>query len=431
MLKLFAMIASAFLVTASPAIPYTGGFYYVPPNDTKLFDMVYNSFGLTAPAIDEVVTRAEAYWDLYRTALGTGFDAFKEKLTGVFEKAKTSRTITIDSDLRGSLLVGMKRALTSGIPVIGDSLPVKDFSGFLQLLQDGYNAPAGVTVNLLSDVAARNGALDGDARAILVYFPNYNEGYVCIVPYSVVPEITTGSAGAVTTKTVSLPGMGSQVSWIWWASNGYTTINKYYNPNTWSSNPVAVDLGAVQADIYPVAAQNSDVESRIQSETLVPITADTVIDNGIIDDTKPVVIRLPAVLPIPAETVSDLPLVQDDLLVVPYSDNPAQTVQTLSDSLAQTLGNTGDYAIDLTEYFPFCIPFDLYRLLSIFNAEPEAPVFDLPFVTGYDTETGLVIDEFTFDLSILDPVAVWVRRGSCVLFVIGLAMVTREKFLRG
>lgn len=89
--------------------------------------------------------------------------------------------------------------------------------------------------------------------------------------------------------------------------------------------------------------------------------------------------------------------------------------------------NIDDYALDLTDFFPFCIPFDIYEFLSIMDAEPEAPYMefdvDLPIV---DTVWHLVID-----LSAWDPTAQLLRRLELLLFIVGLAMVTRNHYIRG
>ena len=36
------------------------------------------------------------------------------------------------------------------------------------------------------------------------------------------------------------------------------------------------------------------------------------------------------------------------------------------------------YKLPLFEYFPFCLPWDIYQVLAAFSADPVAPVFDVP-----------------------------------------------------
>lgn len=81
----------------------------------------------------------------------------------------------------------------------------------------------------------------------------------------------------------------------------------------------------------------------------------------------------------------------------------------------------GAFALDLTSFFPFCIPFDLYDFLTCLNADPVAPVINwdlsLPGIGTYP---------ITIDLSPFDSVAQLLRRLQLLLFIIGLAVKTRD-----
>ena len=56
----------------------------------------------------------------------------------------------------------------------------------------------------------------------------------------------------------------------------------------------------------------------------------------------------------------------------------------LTNAAAYTIkGKTWDpemskYKLPLFEYFPFCLPWDIYQVLAAFSADPVAPVFDVP-----------------------------------------------------
>ena len=86
-----------------------------------------------------------------------------------------------------------------------------------------------------------------------------------------------------------------------------------------------------------------------------------------------------------------------------------------------------DYTLDLTDFFPFCIPFDIYDLVRVLDAEPEAPhfVFDVDF--PYMDEPWHI----DIDFSTWDPVALVLRRLELLLFIVGLAMATRNYYIRG
>lgn len=90
-------------------------------------------------------------------------------------------------------------------------------------------------------------------------------------------------------------------------------------------------------------------------------------------------------------------------------------------------GAANDYAIDLTQFFPFCIPFDLYEFLSLLASDPVAPCFEwvIP-VPQLDTEFPI-----TIDLSAWDSVARLFRTMELLAFIVGLALLTRNKILMG
>lgn len=84
---------------------------------------------------------------------------------------------------------------------------------------------------------------------------------------------------------------------------------------------------------------------------------------------------------------------------------------------------TGDYTIDLTSFFPFCIPFDIYDAVTMLNGTPEAPNFRLGF-EWLGQDFGIDVD-----LSPWDDVAVILRRMEVLAFIVGLGVATR-KFIK-
>ncbi len=112
--------------------------------------------------------------------------------------------------------------------------------------------------------------------------------------------------------------------------------------------------------------------------------------------------------------------VPDDLLNSQPDTNP----DTNPDTGADTDPNPGSMQLDLTRFFPFCIPFDLYRLLSCLVAEPEAPKFEfaLPML-------GEEPVRFEVDLSAWDDVASTLRMFETAAFIVGLIFVT-NKFIK-
>lgn len=86
--------------------------------------------------------------------------------------------------------------------------------------------------------------------------------------------------------------------------------------------------------------------------------------------------------------------------------------------------DVGTFMLDLRDFFPFCIPFDLYKFFSLLCAEPEAPVFhwEIRDLSGN-------VYPIDVDLSSWDGFAAVFRHLQLLVFIIGLAMASR-KFIK-
>lgn len=71
--------------------------------------------------------------------------------------------------------------------------------------------------------------------------------------------------------------------------------------------------------------------------------------------------------------------------------------------------------------FPFCIPFDVARLIGLLEADPITPVFHVPLKVG-----TILDEEIVLDLSQWDNVVRIIRWGELIVFVAGLVLVTRN-----
>ena len=109
------------------------------------------------------------------------------------------------------------------------------------------------------------------------------------------------------------------------------------------------------------------------------------------------------------------------------------TVDPVTGTITNTEISTGvvvtpspitNFHVDLTSFFPFCIPFDFYEFIRILCAEPEAPVFhwEVQDLSGN-------VYSVDVDLSPWNPHAQLFRDAQCLLFIIGLLMLTR-KFIK-
>lgn len=100
---------------------------------------------------------------------------------------------------------------------------------------------------------------------------------------------------------------------------------------------------------------------------------------------------------------------------VPPTVNPNPDVQAPED--------VTPYTVKIGEVFPFCIPFDLYHMVTMFSAEPEAPhakwTFSLPWAPQQEYKVE-------WDLKKFDELAELCRKLELVLFCVGLAVVTSK-----
>lgn len=121
----------------------------------------------------------------------------------------------------------------------------------------------------------------------------------------------------------------------------------------------------------------------------------------------------------------DQPIVIEQELVPENPDKPKDKEEIIEENISNTA-----YTFDIKEFFPFCIPFDLYNIISYLNAEPEAPKFDIP-IPSYDRSGNLTMaNKITVDLSMFDSVALVFRVCIFIIFIIGLIIITRN-LIRG
>lgn len=91
-------------------------------------------------------------------------------------------------------------------------------------------------------------------------------------------------------------------------------------------------------------------------------------------------------------------------------------------------GSQDDFRIeDLEKVFPFCIPWDVYYLLSALSADPVAPAIDFPLNFS---NFGLDDYRLSVDFVEYEAFAVALRAIEVLGFCVGLALVTRN-LIRG
>lgn len=136
---------------------------------------------------------------------------------------------------------------------------------------------------------------------------------------------------------------------------------------------------------------------------------------------------------IPGDTTNSRPISLDKDLSIPSDIANTDTYEPLNppkdDSTTDkpTLPK-GAYAFPLADYFPFCLPFDLYRFCILFVATPKTPEITLDFSTFlpfFDKENPEQY-VYTFDLHSLDRLAEIIRTLELFGIVLGIGLITRR-----
>lgn len=218
---------------------------------------------------------------------------------------------------------------------------------------------------------------------------------------------------------------------------------------TWNDggNPQTLDVSTSESDnvtgLYHSGRSNWSITQITTSETIIYSSIREALDavKAAIDAGQ---LTSPDKLKVETQVITIPTIANGDKWFLDVGADPGVTVDTVTDGvIADTIDGSltvsGEVAEEepefvvnepigvsgLTEIFPFCIPFDVYALLSCLSAEPQTPVFTVRFVIP-----GVINQEFTIDLSPFSTIAQIVRTMELIAFAIGLALVTRERFLR-
>lgn len=165
--------------------------------------------------------------------------------------------------------------------------------------------------------------------------------------------------------------------------NDYQTFADNANNNTDAGN-----TGQDNADLF-----NDLIDSLI-------VDAPTIPDEPIIPDS-----------PVDVPTVPDRPVVPEQPTI---PGKPDVTQEDIDEALE------GVTTIDLRSVFPFCIPFDLYNIIKIFDTGENRRA---PHIVYTFPGTDWTLD---IDLVVYDTAAGILRLMELILFIIGLAVATRK-----
>lgn len=448
MLIIFVMVFQLNVQAAAVPMPILP---YMPPNKAELYDLLNNVFGLTRLNIDDDVKRLAAYVDLYTRIMGS---ANAEIIDRMLDSSYSNRKYVIKAELMNGVQAVMNEQITTGVQeVIQADVTGAEQTYAALMTWNKINSTMLPYSTWESFVTRSNTKFGANNWVVYALYAKYrtNSAYFTIYigavnkTWSMSYQANNSASGTGGTwyRTGQQPTANytseilysnyiysttAAVNWGQQSNTRIATIGEYYGSNV-TDNYTGKGITATRK----ATAQSTAISTALTNSTDIPVTAASEVNNGVLDTTKDVVISLPAILPVPASNVSDLEDVQDELGVVPLplTQDVAATVTDLQETKAAELGDTETYSLDLTEYFPFCIPFDIGNLLTLFRAEPEAPTFTFSLPIGYDAVNGFLWETYTLDLSQFDQVAFWCRRGMLLIFIVGLGLSTRQVFLRG
>ena len=102
---------------------------------------------------------------------------------------------------------------------------------------------------------------------------------------------------------------------------------------------------------------------------------------------------------------------------------PGEGTDTDKPSDSVNWPSAGDISLPklIISKFPFCIPFDVARLIGLLEADPKTPIFHVPLKVG-----TILNEEIVLDLSQWDNALRIIRWGELIVFVAGLVLVTRN-----
>lgn len=430
---------------AVPILPY------IPPELVHVIDYIYNSYGVTAPDIPEDVERMKAYVEIYARANNVSEEQAWEDLAAALDQGKTSGYIVISASLNAMINGTLAYSIEHGLQY-GASYPVSlTAAQWKERLAEQYQI--NISLDELNRIYNGRGThYIQNSNSFLLYCIGNKNGS----QYQ--PTQTT-----ITFMTISL-NYGNYARLKLYTNNYYYPM---YTDGTLKDQPVSVSFFVYQWDgntrtvgsyiggafggcafnsyveqgstaaytgsVATVQAQDTQVGQGLIAGTVYAMSALTQLqEDGTINPTLPAVIPMPAVDTVPATTVTGLSQAQEQNGAVPVvaGTDVASILQALQEAQAAEYGDTQEYALDLTQYFPFCLPFDAGNLLTALVAEPEAPHISYTIVNPFssDVEDNIVLD---IDLSIFDGVAAVLRNLEKILLVIGLCVITRSLYLRG
>lgn len=363
---------------------------------------------------------------MYRT-LQKGNEAIASKIAAIsvwaveHGKAIGSAALRIGKDLYQGIVDAFKSAYSGGYFYGGDHISIAqhctnaDMLAFSNQLIDYVKSPCTLTVSFYS---RSSGRLETET-----YVVTYPDGY----PYL---KNIAGYGYGFSEPTTFEPRYGYSSSYND-NSVGFAMKNGHGGSYAFSwTTPVIASIGdVIAAPADDLAYPSDDYLVRMPDIPSVDTATGEVTYPDSIAYTKDAVV---APYPIGDDGVK-VPDIPFDIPVDQTSGKPMDDTGTDTDTPSKPgegtdtdnphWPDTGSLSLPklIASKFPFCIPFDVARLVGLLEAEPKAPVFRIPVVYA-----NIVNEEIVIDFDKFADVLQIIRWGEIMLFVAGLVVITRN-----
>lgn len=417
------------------------------------FQQSANAVALIDDALIAVIIAALAAMGITFVA-SSSYNSLSEYVSSLLEDYATSRNVTFND-----LFAGVQSGANTLGQLLLNNRFVQLIQGFGEYLKIRFNLVDNATVNTVTpEITVGNfisyalpfeahrpkpSLNDGqmyntivasdDAYAILYYYDSTTVSAVIVSAVDCYVQLYDVSSSGVQTAV----GAAQQLTFIenynLYFKDGWTAWTTYQsNSNGYDFSGYTI-YNSYQTVINGLI-ENSDFNQGNMS--VVINTGDITLpeDNPDYSDGKG------AILDVGADWGDTYPQITDNDIPLDWAPGQAgDTTITYDDAEAvqdqvETGSNTQYVSSNASEYqttglqsvFPFCIPFDIYAFFECLAADPVAPSFTWRFYIP-----RICDEEIEIDLAAFDSAARILRTMELLLFIVGLAFVTRDKFLRG
>lgn len=375
---------------------------YVPGGSVSLPEQSFTAGAYTVTEVSDPVTlfevleqQANLHWKYASDRV-----AFIQSITSIPNYQTAVTTMTFPNANADGSGAGMSANICVSSVHVGDTLTFNNQGrasvsgkGYTMSINFTYTAGEGGTVNSYTVQSSYSTTVRANGEAITPTLASYNNlgglvtgGQTDINAWDMPADVNYGWQDIADT----LFDYAGTVAGYDALTGAIVDINDLIN--TWAD----VIIGAVN-DVFGLDIVGLDT----------PI--DITLDQEMVDEMEDTAI------PQYTDDIDDV--IEDDIDTPITGTNDEETVDP-----DRPFEYTGEYTLDLSEFFPFCIPFDLYNMLKLFDGEPVAPSWEWPI----EVPSIGIHESIEVDLSVFDSVAAVLRNVETIAFGVGLCFATKK-----